>query len=226
MLNNSGFLLVNKPSGPTSHDIVNQLRKITGIKRIGHAGTLDPFASGVLLMAVGREATRKISQFVKLDKEYIATLFLGAETDSYDRLGKISDSKYQGAEIKSESIQKILLEFLGEQKQIPPMFSAKKIKGKKLYELARQGRIVVRDPVAINIYEIGIMEYAWPLLKIRTRVSSGTYIRSLASDIGRALGTGAYLAELERTKIGNYDLIQAVTVRQLIISDWHFSFLP
>ncbi len=215
----SGFLLINKPSGPTSHDIVNQLRRVTGIKKIGHAGTLDPFASGLLIMAVGREATREISHFVKLDKMYIATLRLGAVTDTFDREGTIKTSNVE-CRMSNAKLEKILRQFIGKQKQIPPMYSAKKIGGKKLYQLARRGITIEREPVDIEIYDIELAGYDWPMLKIKTRVSSGTYIRALARDIGLALGCGAYLHALERTAIGGYSILDASGLDALKEDNW------
>ena len=208
---NNGFLLINKPSGPTSHDIINKLRRLTDIKKIGHAGTLDPFASGLLICAVGREATKDIDKFVKLDKEYIATLHLGAVTDSYDRTGKIIAASAEGyVAPKKEIVEKVVSEFIGPQLQTPPMFSAKKINGKKMYELARAGKEVERQPCAITIYSMEILSYAWPRLKIKVKCSTGTYIRTIAYDLGERLGCGAYLEELERTKIGEYSVEQAI----------------
>jgi len=211
---NNGFLLINKPSGPTSHDIINKLRRLTDIKKIGHAGTLDPFASGLLICAVGREATKEIDKFVKLDKEYIATLHLGAVTDSYDRTGKIIAASAEVRQLaeppKKEIVEKAVLEFIGPQLQTPPMFSAKKINGKKMYELARQGKEVERQPCAITIYEMEILSYDWPILKIKVKCSTGTYIRTIAYDLGERLGCGAYLEELERTKIGEYGVEEAI----------------
>ncbi|MBU4421421.1 tRNA pseudouridine(55) synthase TruB [Patescibacteria group bacterium] len=217
---NNGFLLIDKPSGPTSHDIIDELRRITGVRKIGHAGTLDPFASGLLIVAVGREATRDISKFVKLDKTYIAKLKLGATSNTFDRTGDIQ-LLITNYKLQIEDIKKVLQKFEGKQKQIPPMFSAKKIGGKKLYELARKGEIVEREPVLINIEHIKLLEYKWPYLKIETRVSSGTYIRALAHDIGQTLGCGAYLEELERTEIGGYELKQAITLDKINEHNWY-----
>lgn len=217
---NYGFILINKPIGPTSHDIVNQLRRITKIKKIGHAGTLDPFASGLLIMAVGREATREIDKFIKLDKEYIATLHLGYIADSFDCTGKITKWPEFVAEKKIEEIKKVLQQFDGEQEQVPPMFSAKKINGQRLYKLARKGKEVVRQPSLITIYEIELLKYNWPLLEIKIKCSSGTYIRSLANDIGAALNCGAYLENLQRTKIGQYDIAAAVATAELAEANW------
>jgi tRNA pseudouridine55 synthase len=216
---NSGFILINKPIGPTSHDIVSQLRKITGIKKIGHAGTLDPFASGLLIVAIGREATRGIDKFVKLDKEYLAVLKLGAVSDTYDPEGKIEIKNNIAAPAESKIVA-VLEKFLGEQEQVPPMFSAKKINGQKLYNLARQGKIVQRQPNKIKIYNLEIVNYCWPKLTLKIRCSSGTYIRSLGNDIGESLGCGAYVAELTRTIVGSYLLDDCVDIETVDKKNW------
>jgi tRNA pseudouridine55 synthase len=242
MGNKSGFILINKPSGPTSHGIINRLRRITGIRKIGHAGTLDPFASGLLICAVGREATKEISKFVKLDKKYIAIMQLGAVSDTQDRTGIIKNAppeadpasifsklrekcKKQNDNVKFKieinNIKNVLIEFIGRQMQVPPMFSAKKINGKKLYELARKGVEIEREPAGIEIFDIKMIAYDWPRLEIEAHVSSGTYIRSLAHDIGKKLGCGAYLEELERTEIGKYKLRNAVVTEELDARNWH-----
>jgi len=215
----SGFILINKLPGPTSHTIINQLRRITSIKKIGHAGTLDPFASGLLLVAIGRESTKKINQFVKLDKEYIATAYLGATTNTYDREGEIQKYNYTKMPDQKE-IENILKKFIGKQKQIPPMFSAKKIKGKKLYELARKGIEIKRQPSDIEIFSIEFLEYHWPMLKIKVHCSSGTYIRTLAHDIGQALGCGAYLEELERISIGKFNVKNSILLEKITDKNW------
>ena len=219
----SGFLLINKPIGPTSHDMVDKLRRITGIRKIGHAGTLDPFASGLLIMAIGREATKRISQYVKFDKEYIATLYLGAISNTYDPEGEITRKPsfgYPKLGFKVEKIKKVLEKFKGEQKQIPPMFSAKKVNGRKLYKLARKGIEIKREPIYINIYELELLSYKWPELCLRVKCSSGTYIRSLGHDIGIALGVGAYLSALERVGIGDFSLDRACEVGELDENNW------
>jgi len=254
------YLLINKPAGPTSHDVVNRLRHITGIKKIGHAGTLDPFASGLLIIAISRESTREIDKFVKLDKEYIATIKLGAVSDTYDRTGKI-EIRNRKSEIvfapparggdaiaspalsgtpamaegvgaftisnfpKLKNIKKILKSLLGKQLQTPPMYSAKKINGQKLYELARLGKEVARPASKIEIKKIKILDYQFPFLKIKVACSSGTYIRSLANDVGEKLKTGAYLEELERTKIGKYKIKKSVSLEKLTLDNWkNFTF--
>jgi tRNA pseudouridine55 synthase len=215
----AGFLLIDKPVGPTSHDIVDQARRALGTRKIGHAGTLDPFASGLLIMAVGK-ATKEISRFVGLDKEYLAKLKFGATSDTMDRTGKIIPVPLvpSTAVPGTEEIEAVLGKFRGEMDQVPPMYSAKKVGGKKLYELAREGKEIERKPVRVTIHELEIEGYAWPYADVRVRVSSGTYIRALADDIGRALGCGAYLEELRRTKIGPYEVKDAVKPADLALT--------
>ena len=215
----SGFMLINKPSGPTSHDIIDKLRRITGIKKIGHAGTLDPFARGLLIVAVGREATREINKFVKLDKVYAAKLKLGVISNTHDNTGNIQKTENRKQKTENQILTN-LNRFKGKQKQVPPMFSAKKIKGKKLYQLARQGKTIEREAVDIEIFDIKLLDYKWPVLKIKAHVSSGTYIRALARDIGQALGCGALLDRLERTAIGKHKLTQAVKLSDLNSKNW------
>lgn len=217
-----GFLLVNKPSGPTSHDIVDELRKITKIKKIGHAGTLDPFAEGLLIMAIGRMATREMIRFVKLGKTYEAVLRLGEITETYDRTGKKKERVVSSDFISPEeaAVDEALAGFSGKYKQLPPMFSAKKLQGKKLYELARQGREVEREVVEVEIYNIRKIEYLWPRLVFSVSCSSGTYIRVLGFDIGCQLAGGAYLEELKRVSIGGYSLKDAVSLDRLNQDNW------
>jgi len=218
-MKDSGFIIINKPIGPTSHDIVDKMRKITGIKKIGHAGTLDPFASGVLILAIGRESTKRIDKIVQEKKEYLADFFLGKVTDTYDREGKFLH-EYEGEEIDKKNIKKVLKSFKGKQEQVPPMFSAKKVKGKKLYELARQGKTIERRSSEIKIYKIKLEKYIWPILKIKIKCSKGTYIRSLAFDIGEKLGCGAYLKELERTEVGNFKLKKSINIENINRENW------
>lgn len=215
----SGFILIDKPVGPTSFGVIARLRKITNIKKIGHAGTLDPFATGLLIIAIGREATREIDRYVKLDKEYETLINFQRNTDTGDRDGKTT-FEYLGGKISALEIKKTLRSFLGRQKQIPPMFSAKKINGKKLYELARQGKTIKRKPSNIEIYEIKLLSYHWPRAKIRVKVSSGTYIRVLGEDLGRKLGTGAFLEELKRTKVGAFSLKKAKKLAKINPKNW------
>jgi tRNA pseudouridine55 synthase len=219
------FILINKSVGPTSHTIVNKLRRITGIKKIGHAGTLDPFADGLLLLAIGRDSTRHISDFVGLDKEYLATLKFGITTDSYDKDGKVISRIKPG--FSKKELKKVLQKFKGKQDQIPPMFSAKKINGKKLYELARKGQEIERQPNQIIVHKIKIKKFNRfnHTAQILFSVSSGTYIRSLGHDIGQALKCGAHLIKLKRTKIGNYKLKNSVKIKKLNKKNWQkFTF--
>ncbi len=208
----SGFLLIDKPVGPTSHDVVDMVRRILHTRKVGHAGTLDPFASGLLIIAVGA-MTKQLSNFVGLDKAYEATLRLGATSDTMDRTGKIEQKEC--AAISKEAFEAALETFRGEIAQVPPMYSAKKIDGKKLYELAREGKEIERKPVRVTIHELELVSFSWPKATIRTRVSSGTYIRALADDIGKTLGCGAYLEELRRTSIGRYTVDRAVSPKEL-----------
>jgi tRNA pseudouridine55 synthase len=215
----SGFILIDKPVGPTSFGVIARLRRITGIKKIGHAGTLDPAASGLLLCAIGREATRQISQFVKMDKEYEALVILGSTSDTLDREGDIIKS-YQGPPIKIKEITKAVDSFFGKQEQTPPMFSAKKVGGQKLCDLARKGIEIKREPAKIEIYKIKTLKYKWPELRLRIKCSSGTYIRSIAADLGERLGCGAYLGALVRTELGEYKLKKAVSLEKTNQNNW------
>lgn len=205
------FILVDKPAGWTSFDAVNflrgELKKATGNKKlkVGHAGTLDPFATGLLIVAVGRDNTRKIDEFKNLPKTYLATIKLGATTDTFDSTGQIIENK-EAKNVDQKTVENVLNTFLGPQPQLPPMFSAKKINGQRLYKLARQGKKIEREPNEINIYKIKLISFAYPELTIEVECSAGTYIRSLAHDIGERLKTGAYCLNLRRTKIGDFDI--------------------
>lgn len=210
-------LNVYKPSGPTSHDIVDQARKKLNVKKAGHAGTLDPFAEGVLLILTGND-TKKSNELMHQEKEYIAKIKLGFISNTCDRTGLIEICDNAKRPTRGE-IEKILEKFKGEIEQIPPMFSAVKIGGKKLYELARKGIEIERKPKKIKICEIEILDYNYPILEIRIVCSSGAYIRVLADDIGKELKTGGYLESLIRTRIGDFkieDSIMAGEKRQ-----WH-----
>ena len=168
---NSGIINTYKPSGPTSHDMVDEIRKITKIKKVGHAGTLDPFAQGILIILVGK-ATKLQSKFMNLDKTYIATLKLGEVSDTYDLTGK--KTKITEKTISKSKIQNILKEFIGEIKQIPPIYSAIKIKGKKAYQLARKGEKPKLKARKIKIYDIKLLNYKWPEVKIEVKCNKGT----------------------------------------------------
>jgi tRNA pseudouridine55 synthase len=212
------ILLVDKPKGMTSHDVVGIVRKVTGERRVGHGGTLDPNATGLLIVGVGRESTKKLAEIAQHTKKtYEAEIFLGETRDTDDVEGKVLSSLSLSLSERPNrnEVDKLLDSFLGEQMQMPPAFSAIKLKGKKAYELARKGQEVILKPRTIIVYTIERLEYEYPILKIVTEVSSGTYIRALARDIGEKLGCGAYLKELRRTKIGTYDIKDAMTIEML-----------
>lgn len=205
-------MLVNKPKGRTSFDLVYELRKILGVKKIGHAGTLDPFATGVMIMLIGRNYTKLSDQFLTSDKEYLAELHLGASTDTYDLDGQVVATSDHIPTL--EEIQMALTHFQGEIEQIPPMFSAKKIKGKKLYELARQGVEIERKPVKIQL-TTDLISYDYPKLTLQVKCSKGTYIRSIAFDLGNRLGCLAHLTGLIRTRSGCFVLDDCVDGKEL-----------
>ena len=206
-----GILIIDKPAGPTSHDVVNRVRRIFNTRKVGHAGTLDPFATGVMVVLVGK-ATR-LAKFVDKDaKEYEATVRFGYATDTGDltgeRIGETGRS-----DISSSEIHSVLDRFHGEILQTPPMYSAKKVDGKKLYELARRGEEIERKAVPVTIHEISVVsrdDASGEHHTIRVRCSAGTYIRTLAEDIAKALGTAAHLTELRRTASGRFSLADSV----------------
>jgi tRNA pseudouridine55 synthase len=206
-----GFFAVYKPKGPTSHDIIDQLRLITKERKIGHAGTLDPLAQGVLVVAIGSEFTRKIDSYVKKDKEYLAVLELGKESVTDDEEGEKKTIKVIEKPSVDE-VKKVLLEFKGKIKQIPPLYSAIKVSGKRAYSLARQNKKFSLKAREVEIKEIELIEYKYPKLVLRIETGPGTYIRSLARDIGKKLYTGAYLKNLERTRVGEFSLKDSLTI--------------
>lgn len=218
-----GVLIIDKSAGMTSHDVVGKARKILQTKRIGHTGTLDPFATGVMVLLVGK-ATR-LAQFLDKDaKEYEAGVRFGFETETGDLTGERRTVNYEQRTISAEDIEKILPEFRGEISQIPPMYSAKKVEGKKLYELARKGIEIERKAVAVKIHKLELVRPDQAIsdeagdvssIKIRVACSAGTYIRTLAEDLGRKLKIGAHLVSLRRTTAGKFDLSQAVTLERL-----------
>jgi len=222
-----GVLIVDKPEGLTSHDVVARVRKILGTRRVGHAGTLDPFATGVLVVCVNR-ATRLVQFLTGDDKEYIATMRLGFATDTGDLTGTPKTLVTDAGHITSNKVQEALSRFLGPIKQIPPMYSAKKIGGVKLYEMARRGEEIERPPVVVEIKKLELLNTAGdseraPVnagttlteFSFRVACSSGTYIRALAEDIGALLGVGAHLTQLRRTRSGSCSIEDAVTLEEL-----------
>ncbi|KPL20011.1 MAG: hypothetical protein AMJ92_00775 [candidate division Zixibacteria bacterium SM23_81] len=198
----SGLLNIDKPSGWTSHDVVAKVRRALRIQKIGHTGTLDPIATGVLLLCVGR-ATKMARFLVGLEKEYRATIMLGGESDTLDAQGQISLSN-ESPKVSMAEMRKVCDRFLGTQEQIPPMFSAVKHRGQPLYRLARQGKTVARHPRPVFIRSLEICHIDLPQVILQISCSSGTYIRVLAADIGKELGCGAYLLELKRTRLGPF----------------------
>jgi tRNA pseudouridine55 synthase len=209
----NGIFNIDKPEGLTSHDVVARVRRISGQKKAGHAGTLDPMATGVLPVVLGK-ATRLVEYLADADKAYRATVMLGAASDTYDREGTITPTP-DAAMPTRDQVEQALQQFRGEIEQLPPMHSAIKIGGKKLYELARQGLEVERQPRRVTITRLGLEVYRPPELQIFVECSKGTYIRSLAFDLGVALGTGAYLQALVRTRHGPFAVEGATTLEGL-----------
>ena len=204
----SGCLLINKKAGVTSRTEVNEVSNILGTKKVGHIGTLDPFATGLLIVLVG--SATKISPFLERhNKTYIATIALGKKTDSGDLTGNIVEEK-PVLKLTKEKINKVLQSFLGESEQIPPMYSAIKKDGKPLYAYARKGEEVERKPRKITIYDIKLITYSDASITFAAKVSKGTYVRTLGEDIAERLGTVGYLSELERTMIDNFNVKDAI----------------
>lgn len=222
------ILLVDKPAGITSFGVVTKVRHRLsdqagtimikgkdGILRekrkkikVGHAGTLDPFATGLLILLIGK-GTKRAGEFLKLDKEYITTIRLGATSTTGDPEGEITKTEHCSVPNRAD-VEKVVEKFRGETEQRVPSFSAVKINGQRAYKLARAGKEIEMPVRKIHIYELEILDYTWPELTLRCQVSSGTYIRALGEDIGKALGTGGYLTALRRTQIGKYRIEEAV----------------
>lgn len=215
-----GILLIDKPQGRTSFSLIRSLVKKIGVKKIGHAGTLDPFATGVMVMLIGRKFTRLSDVLLFEDKEYSAVAYLGATTDSYDCDGKtVGRSK----KVPSwEEIQQASQHFQGEIQQQPPMFSAKKVQGRKLYEYARQGLQIERKYSTVYV-DLQITKYEYPRLYFNVKCSKGTYIRSIAHELGNMLGCGAYLEELRRLRSGSFTIDQCIDGRLLDQADFDVS---
>ena len=209
----SGVLVVDKPTGVTSHDVVQQLRRILGTRRIGHTGTLDPAASGVLLACVGKGT--KVARFLAgHDKEYQAVVKLGATSDTYDAEGEIRESR-EKSRVSPERIRTAVDSFKGEIWQLPPLHSAIKHKGKRLYQYARERKEVTRTKRRVKIKDISITEMKQPYLELKVSCSKGTYVRSLAHDLGQKLGCGAYLFSLRRTRVGPFKLKDALVLETI-----------
>lgn len=209
-----GVLPVDKPAGPTSHDVVTAARRALGTRRIGHTGTLDPFATGLLVLCIG-PATRLAQYLTGMDKEYEATARLGVVTDTLDREGAVV-AETDGAEtLDLADIRGAFEDQQGRRMQTPPAYSAKKIGGRKAYELARAGQAVELEPAEVTIHELEVVAVDGPTVRFRTRCSAGTYVRAVARDAGEALGVGAHLTALRRTAVGGFRVADAVAMDRL-----------
>ena len=219
-----GFMALDKPKGPTSHAIIQDLKKRFGLPKIGHVGTLDPMATGLLLLCIG-EATKFSRFLIEADKAYVAELVLGESTDTYDADGQITEKKSIKG-ITNDSVERALSELRGTILQKPPMFSAKKIKGRRLYKLAREGKEIEREELPVKIYKNKLLELEGSRMSLEIECSKGTYIRSIAHDLGKSLGCGAHLGGLRRTKVGKFSERDMVSPDVLIRSeswDWFLS---
>lgn len=204
-----GFFIIDKPQGITSFGVIARLRKIFNVRKIGHAGTLDPLATGILVVAVGK-ATKQLKNYVGLDKEYEAEMKFGWVSDTDDSTGKLVERECKVFSI--EQLEKVLMSFVGDIEQIPPQFSALKVAGQRAYKLARKGQKVELKPRKVHIYTLELLDFSWPFARIRVSCSTGTYIRALIRDIGSHIGCGAVMTALRRTKVGEYTLDQAVSL--------------
>ena len=209
-----GLLLVDKPSGPTSHDVVAQIRRRFRIAKVGHGGTLDPMATGLLVILLGK-GTKISDRVMGHDKTYEATLRLGIETDSQDADGQVVAEK-DAAAVTAEQVAAQMKARLGDQMQLPPMVSAIKIQGVPLYKLARKGETVERPPKLIHVYRFDLLDFTPPDVRFVVECTKGTYVRTLAHDVGQSLGVGAHLVQLRRTKIGQLDVARAFALDDLL----------
>ncbi|MGD9014898.1 MAG: tRNA pseudouridine(55) synthase TruB [Candidatus Omnitrophota bacterium] len=208
-----GILVINKPGGMTSHDVVDFVRKRLKIRRVGHAGTLDPIATGVLLILVGR-CTKLFNHFLNFDKEYLATLTLGKRTTSGDREGKVVETKEYN-NVTDDKVKEIFGSYIGEILQVPPMVSALKYRGRRLYSLARRGIKVNRQPRSIMIKELSLRNFNLPYIKFYLKCSKGTYVRQLAEDIAQDLNCVGYISEIQRQSIGPFNIAGALSLSQI-----------
>ena len=207
-----GLLVIDKPTGPTSHDIVNIVRRGTQIRKVGHTGTLDPYASGVLLILLGA-VTRLAEYLLEVDKEYLATIRFGTATSTFDAAGRVTATR--PFTFREESLEAKLATFVGERLQVPPVYSAIKIGGRKAYDMARAGEEIEMAPRKVHIYELALLRWESPNAVVRVRCSRGTYIRSIAHDIGEAMGSHAHLVSLRRIRLGPFSVERATPVEEL-----------
>ncbi|MDZ7289103.1 MAG: tRNA pseudouridine(55) synthase TruB [candidate division KSB1 bacterium] len=206
------IVVIDKPAGWTSFDVVNKLRRLSGVKKVGHAGTLDPFATGVLLVCFG-SATKQVNALMALDKEYQGILELGTETDSHDVTGRVVAQR-PVPELARDQIEQAFRRYLGEITQIPPMFSALKRNGQRLYKLARKGEQVELEPRKVKIHAFDVLAVKLPEIHFQVICSRGTYVRALARDLGRDFGCGAHLKTLRRTRVGSFSVDSALSIEQ------------
>lgn len=206
---NGGVFAVHKPKGPSSAAFLNELKKTLGVKKIGHAGTLDPLASGILVIGIGK-GTKRLAEIVNKDKEYVATIKLGEESSTDDEEGEKRPGAIRRKPTEAD-IRAALKKFIGTILQIPPVISAVKIGGERAYQLARQGKIVHLKPRPATIHAIELLDYSWPFVKLRLTTGPGVYVRAIARDLGGELGTLGYLADLERTRVGAFTDREALT---------------
>lgn len=219
-----GVLSVDKPGGISSHDVVSRIRRLSGVRRVGHAGTLDPLATGVLVVCVGR-TTRLVEYLMGQPKWYEATVHLGQSTDTYDAEGEVVVERPY-AHLTSSQIFHALHQFQGDIQQIPPMYSAVKKGGQPLYKLARQGLEVERAARSVTVYQLELTRVSLPEIHLRVHCSTGTYIRSLAHDLGEVLGCGGHIAALRRTAVGKFDVQTAVLLSDLTVENLENYLLP
>lgn len=208
-----GIIVVNKPQAMTSHDVVDYVRRKLDIRRVGHAGTLDPMATGVLLILVGR-CTKLFNHFLCFDKEYTATLTLGARTTSGDKEGKVVQMQDYG-HVTRGKVKDVFNSFIGQIHQVPPMISALKHKGKRLYSLARRGIEINRQPRSVVIKELELLEFNLPHIKFYLKCSKGTYVRQLAEDVARDLSCVGHISQIERQSIGPFNISEALPLSQI-----------
>lgn len=236
-----GILLIDKPQGWTSHDVVAKVRSVLrqaqrdGLAgqqgqavrkiRVGHSGTLDPMATGLLILLIGK-ATKQQDTFMKLDKSYEAEITLGATSDTDDAEGEIQKTDTGARVPTNQELEDVLKEFTGEIEQVPPAYSAVKTGGQRAYKEARAGKTVKLEPRSVTVHDLNLLEYHYPVLRLVATVSSGTYIRSLARDIGASLGTGGYVSALRRTRIGAWSLANSVQMDGLDIARVQKSIVP
>lgn len=209
-----GIFSIYKPKGPTSNDVLREIRRISGTRKVGHAGTLDPLARGILVVGVGKAATKKLGVMVQKEKEYLAKVRLGAASTTDDAEGGKTRMKVPRPPSIGD-IRRVTRLFRGRILQRPPVYSAVKIRGVEAYKRARRGEKVSLEPRRVEIRKVAIQKYKWPYLSLRVVTGPGVYIRSLARDIGEKLGTGGYLASLERTRVGGFTKKKALTLAQV-----------